>query len=39
MDIYRREVFEQVELFEEEPVRNQDDEFNYRLHKADGRHF
>lgn len=39
MGIYRREVFERVGLFDEELVRNQDDEFNYRLHKAGGRHF
>ncbi|MCH2199187.1 MAG: glycosyltransferase family 2 protein [Flavobacteriales bacterium] len=28
---YRKEVFEQIGLFDEELVRNQDDEFNYRL--------
>ncbi len=28
---YRREVFEQVGFFDERLVRNQDDEFNYRL--------
>jgi len=30
---YRRAVFEQVGLFDEQLVRNQDDEFNYRLQK------
>jgi GT2 family glycosyltransferase len=39
MGVYRREVFDWVGLFDEELVRNQDDEFNYRLHKAGGRHF
>ena len=34
---YRREVFEQVGLFDEELVRNQDDEFNLRLLRAGGR--
>lgn len=28
---YRREVFERVGLFDEELIRNQDDEFNFRL--------
>lgn len=28
---YKREVFEKIKLFDEELVRNQDDEFNYRL--------
>lgn len=28
---YRREVFDQIGTFDEELVRNQDDEFNYRL--------
>lgn len=31
---YRREVFERVGRFDEELVRNQDDEFNYRLTRA-----
>lgn len=31
---YRREVFEQVGWFNEKLVRNQDDEFNYRVTKA-----
>jgi len=31
---YRREVFERVGFFDEELVRNQDDEFNYRVTKA-----
>lgn len=34
---FRREVFEQVGLFDEELVRNQDDEFNFRLLRAGGR--
>lgn len=39
MGLYRREVFDRIGLFDEELVRNQDDEFNYRLHRANGRHF
>lgn len=31
---YRRTVFERIGLFDEELVRDQDDEFNYRLRKA-----
>lgn len=31
---YRREVFDQVGFFDERLVRNQDDEFNYRVLKA-----
>ena len=31
---YRRHVFDKAGLFDEELVRNQDDEFNYRLHPA-----
>ena len=31
---YRREVFNKTGLFDEELVRNQDDEFNYRVRKA-----
>jgi glycosyltransferase involved in cell wall biosynthesis len=34
---FRREVFERVGLFDEEMVRNQDDEFNFRLLRAGGR--
>jgi glycosyltransferase involved in cell wall biosynthesis len=34
---YKREVFDRVGLFDEELVRNQDDEFNYRLRAAGGR--
>jgi len=34
---WRRETFERVGLFDEELVRNQDDEFNYRLRKHGGR--
>lgn len=34
---YRREVFERVGMFDEELVRNQDDEFNLRLIKRGGR--
>lgn len=34
---YRRQVFERVGTFDEEMVRNQDDEFNYRLRAAGGR--
>jgi succinoglycan biosynthesis protein ExoA len=35
--VYRREVFEQIGLFDEELVRNQDDEFNLRLIQCGGR--
>ena len=31
---YRREVFDKIGLFDEELVRNQDDEFNFRLTQA-----
>jgi GT2 family glycosyltransferase len=31
---YRREVFERIGFFDEDLVRNQDDEFNYRVTKA-----
>lgn len=31
---YKREVFEMIGLFDEELVRNQDDEFNYRLRRS-----
>jgi succinoglycan biosynthesis protein ExoA len=34
---YRREIFERVGYFDEEMVRNQDDEFNYRLRAAGGK--
>jgi glycosyltransferase involved in cell wall biosynthesis len=34
---YRREVFERIGVFDEELLRNQDDEFNYRLLKHGGR--
>lgn len=34
---YRRQVFDQVGLFDEELVRNQDYELNYRLRKAGGK--
>ncbi len=37
MGMWQRRVFENVGLFDEELVRNQDDEFNYRLRKAGGR--
>lgn len=32
--IYKSEIFEKVGFFDEELVRNQDDEFNYRVKKA-----
>lgn len=34
---WRRKVFEEFGLFDEQLVRNQDDEFNYRLRAAGGR--
>ncbi len=34
---WRRETFARIGLFDEEMVRNQDDEFNYRLRAAGGR--
>jgi len=34
---YRREVFDRIGMFDEELVRNQDDEFNLRLLKRGGR--
>jgi succinoglycan biosynthesis protein ExoA len=37
MGMWPREAFEQVGLFDEELIRNQDDEFNYRLRKHGGR--
>jgi hypothetical protein len=35
--MWPRSVFERVGLFDEELVRNQDDEFSYRIRKAGGR--
>ena len=37
MGMWPRAVFDRVGLFDEELVRNQDDEFNYRLRKSGGR--
>lgn len=37
MGAYRRGVFDRIGLFDEELVRNQDDEFNYRLRAHGGR--
>jgi len=37
MGAWRRDVFDRVGVFDEELVRNQDDEFNYRLLKRGGR--
>ncbi len=34
---YRREIFDRIGLFDEELVRNQDDEFNLRLIRSGGR--
>ncbi len=34
---YKREIFDRIGIFNEELVRNQDDEFNYRLRKSGGR--
>lgn len=34
---YRREIFGRIGMFDEELVRNQDDEFNFRLIQAGGR--
>jgi len=39
LGIYPRRVFEKIGLFDEDLVRNQDDEFNYRLRKAGGKVF
>ena len=36
---YRRQVFDRIGLFDEELVRNQDDEFNLRLIKSGGKIF
>jgi GT2 family glycosyltransferase len=33
-DVYKRSVFEKVGLFDEELIRNQDDEFHYRINAA-----
>ncbi len=35
--VYRREIFDRIGLFDEELVRNQDDEFNLRLIRAGGK--
>ena len=35
--VYRREVFDRIGLFDAELIRNQDDEFNLRLTRAQGR--
>ncbi|SKA20406.1 Glycosyltransferase, GT2 family [Chitinophaga eiseniae] len=35
--IYKREIFEAIGVFDEELIRNQDDEFNYRLTKWGGK--
>ncbi len=35
--MYRRDVFDRIGLFDEELVRNQDDEFNLRLSRAGGK--
>ena len=37
MGAWNRKVFEKIGLFDEELVRNQDDEFNYRLRKHGGK--
>ena len=37
MGVYAKPVFSRIGLFDEELVRNQDDEFNYRLRSAGGR--
>ncbi|MDD5195392.1 MAG: glycosyltransferase family 2 protein [Candidatus Omnitrophica bacterium] len=37
MGAYRREVFDRIGMFDEELVRNQDDEFNFRLVQAGGK--
>lgn len=39
MGMYPRPVLERIGLYDEELVRNQDDELNYRLRKAGGRVF
>jgi len=35
--VFRREIFNRIGLFDEELVRNQDDEFNFRLKQAGGK--
>jgi len=35
--VYRRSVFTKIGMFDEELIRNQDDEFNFRLRQAGGR--
>jgi GT2 family glycosyltransferase len=35
--MFRREIFEQVGLFDEQLIRNQDDDFNYRVAKVGGK--
>lgn len=37
MGAWRRDVFTRIGVFDEELVRNQDDELNYRLRKLDGK--
>jgi len=37
MGAWHRQVFEKIGLFDEELIRNQDDEFNYRLRSAGGK--
>ncbi|HYD50944.1 MAG TPA: glycosyltransferase family 2 protein [Terriglobales bacterium] len=37
MGMFPRRIFERIGLFDEELVRNQDDELNYRLRKSGGR--
>lgn len=39
MGTFRRDVFERVGMFDEGLVRNQDDEFNYRVRKSGGNVF
>lgn len=39
MGAWRKDVFERIGMFDEELVRNQDDEFNYRLRKFGGKIF
>ena len=37
MGAWRRKIFEKIGLFDEELIRDQDDEFNYRLREAGGK--
>lgn len=37
MGVWRRELFDRIGTFDEEMIRNQDDEFNYRLLERGGR--